>query len=45
MLNPGKRVAIVITALLLLLPRLQDQELTNTAGRMMEEENKLTIGG
>jgi hypothetical protein len=45
MMNPGKRIAIVITALLLLLPRLQAQELTNTAGRMMEEENKLTIGG
>jgi hypothetical protein len=40
-----KKTALIITGALLVLPWLQGQELNNTAGRMMQEENRLTLGG
>lgn len=40
-----KRMLIGLSALILLPITLQAQELTNTAGRMMEDEDRLSIGG
>ena len=37
--------AILMTTALLVLPWVHGQELNNTAGRMMQDESRLTIGG
>lgn len=41
----GKRIALALICSMLFLPLLMGQELSNTAGRMMHDESKLTIGG
>jgi len=45
MMKMIKRMMLGLSGVMLLPFWIQAQELTNTAGRMMQEENKLTVGG
>ena len=40
-----KKIMLGVTGFSVMCLHLQAQELSNTAGRMMQEENRLTIGG